>query len=217
MANPKRAVPLALMWVMGIVMVIYCAVFVVAIGAFPGLPGHTNPVAAASEVFLGPVGGTIVAIGIVLSVFGTNSGAALVSPRRFFALAERGDLPEKLAWVHPKTGAPLPAIAMTWALASALTLTGTFKELAVLSVVARFVQYLPTCLAVIVLRNKNPEPGDGFRLPFGPAIPVLTLVLCSWLLANTDPARLIKGGIALAIGVPLYFLSRWSRARRATT
>jgi len=217
MADPKRAVPLALMWVMGLVMVIYCAVFVVAIGTFPALPGHANPVAAASEVFLGPVGGTLVAIGIVLSVFGTNSGAALVSPRRFFALAERGDLPEKLAWVHPKTGAPVPAILITWALASALTLTGTFKELAVLSVVARFVQYLPTCLAVIVLRRREEVPSDRFRLPFGPTLPILTLGLCTWLLANTDPERLMKGGLALLIGVPLYFLSRWSRARRATT
>jgi amino acid transporter len=213
MANPQRAVPLALMWVMGIVMAIYIAVFAVAIGSFPDLAGHPNPVAASSELFMGPVGGTIVAIGIVLSVFGTNSGAALVSPRRFFALAERGDLPKRLAWVHPETGAPIPAILLTWALASALTLTGTFKELAVLSVVARFVQYLPTCLAVIVLRRGDEEAGDGFRLPLGPAIPILTLALCTWLLVNTDPSRLAKGGVALLVGVPLYFLSRWSRSK----
>ncbi|MDP6943283.1 MAG: APC family permease [Myxococcota bacterium] len=216
MANPKRAVPLALMWVMGIVMAIYCAVFVVAIGTFPALAGHPNPVAAASELFMGPVGGTIVAVGIVLSVFGTNSGSALVSPRRFFALAERGDLPQKLAWVHPSTGAPIPAILLTWALASGLTLTGSFKELAVLSVVARFVQYLPTCLAVIVLRRREGTGGEGFRLPLGPTIPILTLGLCTWLLVNTDPTRLAKGGIALLVGVPLYFLSRWSRSRSST-
>jgi len=218
MANPQRAVPLALLWVMGIVMTIYIAVFAVAIGSFPGLPGHPNPVAAASELFMGPVGGTIVAVGIVLSVFGTNSGAALVSPRRFFALAERGDLPKKLAWVHPETGAPIPAILMTWGLASALTLTGTFKELAVLSVVARFIQYLPTCLAVIVLRRRSDDGdnGDGFRLPLGPAIPILTLALCTWLLVNTDPMRLAKGGVALLVGIPLYFLSRWSRSKTSS-
>lgn len=214
MANPKRAVPLALLWVMGIVMTIYCAVFIVAIGAFPALAGHANPVAGASEAFMGPVGGTIVAVGIVLSVFGTNSGSALVSPRRFFALAERGDLPSKLAWTHPETGAPIPAIVLTWLLASALTLTGTFKELAVLSVVARFVQYLPTCLAVIILRRRDGTTGEGFRLPLGPLIPLLTLGLCGWLLMNTDPSRLLKGGIALLVGVPLYGLSRWSRASK---
>jgi amino acid transporter len=196
---------------MGIVMTIYCSVFVVAIGTFEGLAGHPNPVAAASQGFLGPVGGTIVAVGIVFSVFGTNSGSALVSPRRFFALAERGDLPAKLAWTHPKTGAPIPAILLTWLLASGLTLTGSFKELAVLSVVARFVQYLPTCLAVLVLRWRESEPSDGFRLPLGPVIPLLTLSLCTWLLINTDPNRLLKGGIALLVGVPLYGLSRGLR------
>ena len=216
MANPKRAVPMALLWVMGIVMVIYCAVFIVAIGTFSELAGHKNPVAAASKGFLGPVGGTLVAVGIVLSVFGTNSGSALVSPRRFFALAERGDLPKILAWTHPTSGAPIPAIVLTWALASGLTLTGSFKELAVLSVVARFVQYLPTCLAVIILRWREASPSDGFRLPLGPTIPLLTLSLCVWLLANSDVERLKKGGIALLIGVPLYGLSRWSRRRQST-
>ena len=78
-------------------------------------------------------------------------------------------------------------------------------------VVARFVQYLPTCLAVIILRWRESEPSDGFRLPLGPVIPLLTLSLCTWLLLNTDPNRLLKGGIALLIGVPLYGLSRGLR------
>ena len=32
------------------------------------------------------------------------------------------------------------------------------------------------------------------------------------LLANSDPTRLLKGGIALLVGIPLYFLARRSRA-----
>ena len=39
-------------------------------------------------------------------------------------------------------------------------------------------------------------------------LPILTVALCLTLLANSDPSRLIKGGVALLVGVPLYFLSR---------
>ena len=207
MDNPQRNVPRALFIVMAVVTVVYMGIFGVAVGTFDGIAGHANPVAAASAVFMGPAGATLIAVGICLSVFGTNCGSALVNPRRFYAMAERGDLPPVLATTDPQTGAPRMAIGLTWLLACGLSLSGTFVELAVLGVVARFAQYIPTCLAVLVFR-KRLGPGEGFRIPGGPVLPILTVALCLTLLANSDPSRLIKGGIALLVGVPLYFLSR---------
>ena len=211
MDDPQRNVPKALFLVMAIVTVVYIGIFAVAVGTFPGIAGHSNPVAAASEQFMGPVGGTLIALGICLSVFGTNSGAALVSPRRFFALAERGDLPKVLARVDEATGVPRAALLLTWFLSCGLAVSGSFKELAVLGVVARFAQYIPTCIAVLVLRKRDGGEHTGFRIPGGPVVPLVTVALCFVLLANTDPSRLMKGGIALAIGVPLYFLARVGR------
>ena len=63
----------------------------------------------------------------------------------------------------------------------------------------------------MVLRARDPEGVAGFSLPLGPTIPLLTIGLCGWLLWHTDPDKLIRGGIALAVGVPLYFLARWKR------
>ena len=208
MANPQKNVPRALFIVMAVVTLVYMGIFGVAVGTFSGIAGHANPVAAASSAFMGPMGGTVIAVGICLSVFGTNSGSALVNPRRFFALSERGDLPPVLSRADPDTGAPRPAIALTWLLACALSLSGTFVELAVLGVVARFAQYIPTCLAVLVFRRRDTQEHAGFRVPGGPVIPVLTVILCVALLVNSDPSRLLKGGLALLVGVPLYFLSR---------
>ena len=154
MDNPQRNVPRALFIVMAVVTVVYMGIFGVAVGTFDGIAGHANPVAAASAIFMGPAGATLIAVGICLSVFGTNCGSALVNPRRFYAMAERGDLPPMLATTDPKTGAPRMAIGLTWLLACGLSLSGTFVELAVLGVVARFAQYIPTCLAVLVLRKR---------------------------------------------------------------
>ncbi len=212
MTNPRKNVPLAMLAVMTLVTLVYACVLAVSIGTLPSLAGHENPVSAAAMGVLGPVGGTLVAAGIVISVFGTNAGAALVSPRRFFAMADRGDLPKFIARVHPRTGVPWVSVVLTFGLAALLTLTGTFKELATLSVIARFVQYIPTCLAAIVLRRQDNEEPDGFRLPFGPTLPMLTIGLCCWLLANTAPNKLLTGLAALAVGVPLY----WWRRRSET-
>ena len=193
MDNPKRSVPIALLIVMALVSIVYLGVLGVSIGT-DGIAGHGNPVAAASEIFMGPVGGTLIAAGIVISVFGTNAGAAFVSPRRLFAMAERGDLPTGLSAVDARSGAPRNAILVTWVLAAGLCLSGSFAELAVLGVVARFLQYIPTCFAVLVFRRRDPDNTDGFRVPFGPVIPLVSIGLCVWLLSETAPKRLLMGG-----------------------
>ena len=100
---------------------------------------------------------------------------------------------------------------MTWALAAALCLSGSFAELAVLGVVARFLQYIPTCLAVLIFRRRDTDKSDGFRVPLGPVIPLVSIGLCIWLLSETAPKRLLMGGAALLIGIPLYFLTRKRR------
>ncbi len=135
----------------------------------------------------------------------------MVSPRRFFAMAQRGDLPRSLATVHAETGVPVNAVLVTMVLSAVLAASGTFAELAALGVVARFLQYIPTCLAAIVLRRRGEAPEAGFRLPGGPLIPLVTVGLCVVLLANTAPDRIVAGGVALLVGVPLYGLSRLGR------
>jgi amino acid transporter len=213
MKDPQKAVPIALVTVMSVVCVVYAAIFMVTVGTLPEVAGHGNPVAAASERFMGPVGGVLIAAGIVVSVFGINSGAALVSPRKIYALAERGDLPGALARVDEKSGAPRAAIFVTFIIAAGLSLTGSFKDLALLGVVARFVQYIPTCLAVLVLRERR-GPAAGFKVPLGPVIPLAAVGLCIWLIANTAGDKILGGLIALALGIPFYLLAR--RRQRAS-
>ena len=91
-----------------------------------------------------------------------------------------------------------------------LTVIGSFEQLLVLGVLARFGQYVPTCLAVLVFRARpDHDPDAGYNMPFGPVIPVTALMLCGWLLANQDPQKLKVGAYALAAGVPLYFISKF--------
>ena len=86
-----------------------------------------------------------------------------------------------------------------------MALSGSFVQLAAISMVSRFAQYLPTCLAVLVLRRRKDLP-QGFRIPFGPVIPVAATLICVWLLSKATHAQLVWGLGALAVGVPLFFL-----------
>ena len=201
MENPQRAVPLALIIVMSLVALIYISVLAVTIATVEGVATSKSPVAEASVVLLGTFGGGLISYGILCSVFGTNAAAAMVSPRRIFAFAEGGHLPRRLAYINPQTGAPSYAIIALFFGAALLSLSGSFEDLAIMSVVARFCQYIPTCLATITLRKHGPAP---FVLPGGIIIPIITLLACFTLLANSDPNKLLFGLYALITGALIY-------------
>ena len=213
MRNPRRAVPIAMVTVMTFVCAVYAAIFLVTVGTLTEVAGHGNPVAAASELFMGPAGGLLIGAGIVVSVVGTTAASALVGPRIIFAMAERGDLPAVIARVDERTGAPRVAILLTFILAVGLTLTGSFRDLVLFAVVARLVQHTSTCLAVLMLRHSR-GPATGFRVPLGPVIPLVAPGLFIWLVAGTAGKAILGGLIALALGVPFYLVARHRRASR---
>ena len=96
-----------------------------------------------------------------------------------------------------------------------LSLTGSFVQLAAISVVSRFAQYLPTCLAVPVLRHRRPDLPMGFKVPFGPVIPVVAALVSVWLLTKATQVQLFWGLGALVVGVPLFFLMLHLNRRHA--
>jgi amino acid transporter len=213
MRDPRRSVPRALLVTMAIVTVVYLGVWAVTTGTHPALAGSANPIAEAARHFLGPVGGTLIAIGIFLSVFGTNAGSALVAPRCLYALAEKELLPKALAHVHPRTRTPVVAIVVTAVISFALAASGSFVELAVLSVIGRFAQYVPTCLAVPVLRRRHEVVPATFTLPLGPVIPLLAIAVYAWLLASSEPMALLWGLVGLLSGLVFYLPTRYARSR----
>jgi amino acid transporter len=213
MRDPRRSVPRALLVTMGVVAVVYLGVWAVTTGTHPALAGSTNPIAEAARHFLGPVGGTLIAVGIFLSVFGTNAGSALVAPRCLYALAEKRLLPKPLAHIHPRTRTPVVAIVVTAVISFALAASGSFVELAVLSVIGRFAQYVPSCLAVPVLRRRTDVEPATVTLPFGPVIPLLAIAVYAWLLASSEPKTLLWGLVGLLSGLLFYLPTRFVRSQ----
>ena len=67
-----------------------------------------------------------------------------------------------------------------------LALTGTFVELAALSVVARLATYIGTAAAVPILRRKLAALPGTVRLPGGPLIPIAAVLVCLVLVGSAE-------------------------------
>lgn len=208
MTNPEKNIPKAIITVMLIVSLFYILILIVCIGILgPELATSITPVAEAANVFLGNIGYSLVSAGILISIGGINIAASFVTPRCGVALAEDGILPKIIA-KNGKNGTPIVAIIITVVLAILLALSGSFVKLAAISVISRFVQYLPTCLAIPVLRKKRPDLPRTFKVPFGIIIPSFAIIVSCWLLFNSDVYKILVGLGGLIIGIPIYLIMK---------
>jgi amino acid transporter len=213
--RPQRDVPFALLVNLAIVTVVYVGVQWVALGTLPELGASTTPLADAAAVFLGRLGGPLLTIGAAVSIVGTIGATTLAGPRFLYALALDGYGPRFLAAVHPRFRTPANAILAQAALALPLALSGSFEQLAALSVVARLVTYLGTAAAVPLLRRRSDLPPARFRLPGGATIPLLACAVTLALAASASARNLIAAAVALAAGLVLFALRRRDHAAAA--
>jgi amino acid transporter len=217
--NPQRDVPFALLTMIALVTTLYFLIQLVALGTLPDLAERVEgaPLADAATLLVGAWAGVVMTVGAAISIEGNVGNTTLMGPRYLFALAEDGFGPRALASVHPKWRTPYVAIIVQSTIALVLALSGSFVQLAMLSIVARLATYIGTAAAVPVLRRKFPRTESTVRLPGGPLIPIAALALCLVFLLSATRWNLIAGAIALTVGAILFATRRKPIARSAVT
>lgn len=208
--EPTRVLPRALLIVMVVTTAVYLLLWAVCTGTLPELAGAASPVADAAAVVLGSRGGAVMALAILVSAFGVNAACALVAPRCLYVLAHRRMLPAPFGWVHHVYRTPVVAIVVTAGLTLALAISGSFVQLAVLSVIARLTQYVTTCAAMLWFRARRPAEAPDFRAPGGAVTAVSAISLCGWLLFEGGVGNLLWGAIAVAVGLGFHLPLRWA-------
>jgi amino acid transporter len=200
--NPRRNVPLALFLALSGSIFLYVLVQIVFMGTHPTPGSADKPLAEAAGAFAGPWAGGLVAVGSVISSFGYLTAVALVTPRYLSSLGENGELPPVFARTSVRHGTPSVAIVVTATACAGLAVFADFDRLSDLNNAAVFAQYVPTCLAVLVLRRtKGPS---ALTLPLGPAIPLLATLGCVLFLNGIKRDDVIFSLATLAVGIALH-------------
>jgi amino acid transporter len=208
--DPRRMVPFALIMTIVVVTIVLTLTQVVALGVLPSLPESKTPLADASALLMGATGAAVITLGAVLSTLGNNMGQALSGSRSLFALAEHGDIPRVFAQVSTRFGTPVVAIVFTAAVSLVLATTGSFVTMAQASAVSRLIVYVATCAAALRLRSPRfagVVPEAAMRVPLGPVIPVLAMLIALAILFGATPAQLRAGAIAVAAGAVLFVIA----------
>jgi amino acid transporter len=207
--DPARDMPRGLLWALGTASLLYVALQVVSVAALPDL-AHTaeRPLVALGAVLFGPAGAAILTLGVIASVGGNLAQATLSTPRITYAMARAGVLPPSLGRVHPTYRTPAVSVLVCGVLVFVLAATGTFVELAKISVLTRLLIYLAVILSVPRLRSRPAEVPGRLRLPGGPAVPALAALVCLGLASQVDWPTVWRTAFYLGLGTLLYLASR---------
>ncbi len=217
--NPSRTVPRSIFLALAITTALYIAIQLVAQGVLGAeLSKFVDaPLAEAASRFLGEAGRSIILVGMVISAFGYVSGDILGSPRTLYAFGRNGILPAKMAAVHPRFRTPHIAITVHAIIAFALSVSGTFERLAMLSNIAALLLYLFCCAAAFELVRRNVvSDGKPFSMPGIKIVPLLAILIVLWILSHVTPDEFRIAALVLVIASVLYALRTLTRRRFAS-
>ncbi|HKR12633.1 MAG TPA: amino acid permease [Pyrinomonadaceae bacterium] len=213
--EPRRNLPRGLIFgVIGVV-VLYVSANIVYISVL-GTEGLAASKAAASDVMrnaLGDFGSRAIAAGIAISTVGFLSQSMLTAPRVYFAMANDGLFFKGVGMVHPKTRAPIIAIALQGLLAILVALLGTYESILNYVVSVDVIFFGLTACCIFVFRKRGIATGEGLtRVPGHPFTTLIFIAVC-WLVAiNTVykyPTNTLIGLAIMAAGIPAYWFWRW--------
>lgn len=201
MNNPEKNIPRVLIAVMTSVTILDCLMLLVAIG----LSGqYFNPLASALKTGVGQQGFAFMIVGMLISIFGVAFSASFNTPSLIASLAtEHGMLPK---WIGKKNKHDAPWVGIIFtAVRSGALATQSYLFLVSCTVLASFVQYVPSILAVIKFKHSNEYPTHGFLLPGKYTIPIIALIISCYMITNFTPKTLLLGAVVAVIATACYF------------
>ncbi len=211
--NPKRNLPLAIMFALGIIITLYVLTCLAALGA-QAPEKFKNQDAGLAAILQNIIGstwpGTIVAIGAIISIFSVTLVCLYGQTRILFAMSRDGMIPRVFAKVNPRTMTPIPNTVIVMIITSILAAVIPIDFLAEMTSIGTLVAFLVVSLGVIILRVREPELERGFRLPLGWTIPILSILGCIAIITQLRPITIMVFLIWTAVFLVFY----WFYGRR---
>jgi len=214
--NPKKNIPRAIFTSLAIVVVLYCLVAFVSIGAIfpPGVPawkyiGHYGDlgITKAAALIL-PYGAFIVLGGGIVSSLAALNATTFSSSRVSFAMGRHYNLPHRLSTIHPRHKTPHVAIGISGVIMAVMAYALPLDQIAVAAGVIFLLLFTQVNIAVINIRRMYGDKLNyGFKIPFFPIIPIvgifLKLGLALYLLV-TQPLSWVISALWILVGFALY-------------
>jgi APA family basic amino acid/polyamine antiporter len=215
--KPQRDMPIGIIASLVICTVLYCAVALVVTGMVSYR--DLDPAAALANAFVYHGQGwmaTVISAGAVAGLTTVVLTLLIGATRIIFAMSRDGLLPQRLAKVHPRFRTPWVisiVVTIIVAIVAGVTPVGVLEEMVNIGTLSAFVL---VSIGVVVLRRTRPDLKRGFRVPLSPVLPILSALVCTYLMLNLSVETWLRFLIWLALGFVIYFAYSRGHARVGT-
>ncbi len=215
--NPQKDLPIGIIASLTICTVLYCAVALVVTGMVPY--DQLDPKAALANAFAfhGQAWmATLIAAGAVAGLTTVVLTLMIGATRLIFAMCRDALLPMGLAKVHPRYRTPwliTVVVTVVVAIVAGLTPVGVLEEMVNIGTLSAFVL---VSIGIVVLRRKRPDLPRAFKVPFSPVLPIVSAVICTYLMLNLSVETWLRFLVWLVVGFVIYFAYSRSHSRLAT-
>ncbi|MEP7345725.1 MAG: amino acid permease [Gemmatimonadaceae bacterium] len=206
--NPQRDLPVGILASLAICTVLYILMALVMTGLAPYQDLNVpHPVFVAIEAAGPPLKWLtyLINIGAIAGLASVVLVMLLGQPRIFYAMARDGLLPSVFGKVHPKFRTPYVSTIITGSVAAVIGGLFPIGLLGELVSIGTLLAFVIVSAGVLVLRYRSPDLHRPFRTPFVPAVPVLAILFCSYLMYGLPTDTWLRLGIWMAIGLVIYF------------
>jgi APA family basic amino acid/polyamine antiporter len=211
--KPSRNLPISLALGTAIVMLLYVLANVAYFRVLPmeAIAGSPHVAADMAQKTMGSLGGTLIALMIMISSAGAANGAILTSSRLYFAQARDGLFFRKVAEVHPRFGTPGYSILFQGVWSATLAVSGSYEMLITYALFAMWAFHGMAVFSVLILRRRYPERARPYKMWGYPVTALLFVLFALWFVVNmllTRPVSSFASAGIMAAGVVAYWVWR---------
>ncbi|AZM44889.1 amino acid permease [Streptomyces sp. WAC 06738] len=212
----QRHMPKAILYSLAISMLLYVAATLVLTGMqnYKGIDPESGFSTAFESVGLGWLA-NLIAVGAIIGILTVMFTFMLGVTRVWFSMSRDGLLPKWFAKTHRTRHVPT---RVTWivGIGSAL-IAGFLKigEAAELTNIGILLAFVVVCVAVIVLRYRQPDLPRTFRCPGMPVVPLIGVGFSIWLVTFLKWETWLRFGVWFAVGMVVYFTYSYRRSELA--
>jgi basic amino acid/polyamine antiporter, APA family len=212
--NPQRDIPIGIIASLVVCTILYIGVALVLLGmlkytTFAG--NNAEAVNAPVAYALSHLGAnrwfqSVIVIGALMGMISSLLVFQYGQTRIWFAMSRDGLLPKLFSTLSVKFKTPHWS---TWIAGAAVGIPAglvDIGEAADLSNIGTLFAFVLVSLGVLFLRRSQPQRPRGFKVPFVPLFPIISVVLCVALMAGLLVITWLRFFGWLAIGLVIYFL-----------
>lgn len=204
--NPAKNLPRGIIGTLLITTLLYVIVSIVLTGMVKYTKLNVgNPVTFALQMAHQNWAASIIAVGALAGMATMMISTMYSSSRLVYSIGRDGLLPKALGKINPKTHVPTNSLIIISTIIAIFGGTVPLDEITNLVNIGTLVAFTFVSLGVLVLRRRKDIINDGFKVPFYPVLPIVSVLLCLVLLSQLSLQTWIASLIWFAIGLVIYF------------